>query len=93
LLLDEPTAGLSPTETRRAARLIERIAREQGITVLFVEHDMEVVFGVADRITVLHRGAVLADGTPEEIRRNPEVQTAYLGPDEHLEDEEVSTIA
>jgi branched-chain amino acid transport system permease protein len=93
LLLDEPTAGLSPPETRRATRLIERIAREQGITVLFVEHDMEVVFGVADRITVLHRGAVLAEGTPEEIRRNPEVQTAYLGPEEHLEDEEVSTLA
>jgi len=79
LLLDEPTAGLSPAETKAAVRLIERIAREQDITVLFVEHDMEVVFGVADWITVLHRGAVLAEGPPEEIRQNDEVQTAYLG--------------
>jgi branched-chain amino acid transport system permease protein len=93
LLLDEPTAGLSPAETKTAVRLIERIAREQGITVLFVEHDMEVVFGVADWITVLHRGAVLAEGTPEEIRRNPDVQSAYLGPEEDHEDEEVSTLA
>ena len=54
---------------------------------------MEVVFGVADWITVLHRGAVLADGTPEEIRCNPHVQTAYLGPDEELADEEVSTLS
>jgi branched-chain amino acid transport system permease protein len=93
LLLDEPTAGLSPAETKTAVRLIERIAREQGITVLFVEHDMEVVFGVADWITVLHRGAVLAEGTPEQIRSNPEVRSAYLGPEEEHEDEEVTTLA
>jgi branched-chain amino acid transport system permease protein len=93
LLLDEPTAGLSPRETQTAVSLIERIAREQGITVLFVEHDMEVVFGVADWITVLHRGAVLAEGTPEEVRRNSDVRAAYLGPEEDLEDEEVTTLA
>jgi branched-chain amino acid transport system permease protein len=94
LLLDEPTAGLSPAETKTAVRLIERIAREQGITVLFVEHDMEVVFGVADWITVLHRGAVLAEGTPEEIRSNPDVRSAYLGPEEEeREDEEVTSRA
>jgi branched-chain amino acid transport system permease protein len=96
LLLDEPTAGLSPAETKTAVRLIERIAREQGITVLFVEHDMEVVFGVADWITVLHRGAVLAEGTPEQIRSNPDVRSAYLGPEdegEEREDEEVTTLA
>lgn len=93
LLLDEPTAGLSPAETKTAVCLIERIAREQGITVLFVEHDMEMVFGVADWITVLHRGAVLAEGTPEEIRRNPDVQSAYLGPEtEDPEEREVPAL-
>ena len=79
LLLDEPTAGLSPAETKLAVQLIRRIAREQELTVLFVEHDMEVVFGIADRITVMHHGAVLADGVPDEIRANTEVQRAYLG--------------
>jgi ABC-type branched-subunit amino acid transport system ATPase component/ABC-type branched-subunit amino acid transport system permease subunit len=94
LLLDEPTAGLSPAETKTAVRLIERIAREQGITVVFVEHDMEVVFGVADWITVLHRGVVLAEGTPQQIRSNPDVRTAYLGPEEEeREDEEVTSLA
>ena len=82
LLLDEPTAGLSPTETRLAVKLIRRIATEQNLTVLFVEHDMEVVFGIADWITVLHHGAVLAEGTPDEIRNNADVQAAYLGPDD-----------
>jgi ABC-type branched-subunit amino acid transport system ATPase component len=86
LLLDEPTAGLSPAETRTAVAMIRRLATEQGLTVLFVEHDMEVVFGIADRITVMHRGAILAEGSPEEIRRNPDVQAAYLG----LEDEAAS---
>ena len=79
LLLDEPTAGLSPADTRLAAQMIRKIAAEQNLTVLFVEHDMEVVFGIADWITVLHRGAVLAEGTPTEIRANTEVQRAYLG--------------
>lgn len=79
LLLDEPTAGLSPAETAAAVALIKKLAREEDLTVLFVEHDMEVVFGIADRITVLHRGAVLAEGSPAEIRANPEVQQAYLG--------------
>lgn len=86
LLLDEPTAGISPAETKQAVALIKRIADENELTVLFVEHDMEVVFGIADWITVLHRGAVLADGTPDEIRANPDVQAAYLG--EHDEGEE-----
>ena len=82
LMLDEPTAGMSPNETREAVELIQSVAREQGLTVLFVEHDMEVVFTVADRVTVLNRGAVLADGTPEEIRNNADVQRAYLGGDD-----------
>ena len=86
LLLDEPTAGLSPTETRTAVELIRRIAREEELTVLFVEHDMEVVFGIADWITVLHRGAVLAEGTPAEIRRQPG-RAACLSRRDHDEQE------
>ena len=79
LLLDEPTAGLSPAETRLAVELIRRIAAEQGLTVLFVEHDMQVVFAIADYITVLHRGSVLAEGPPDEVRADPAVRAAYLG--------------
>jgi ABC-type branched-subunit amino acid transport system ATPase component len=85
LLLDEPTAGLSPAETKTAVALIRKIAEEESLTVLFVEHDMEVVFGISDWVTVLHQGRVLADGTPAEIRANRDVQRAYLG---ELEDEE-----
>jgi branched-chain amino acid transport system ATP-binding protein len=87
LLLDEPTAGISPAETRTAVELIRKIAREEKLTVLFVEHDMEVVFGIADYITVLHYGAVLAEGTPTAIRANPDVQRAYLG---EITEEEVT---
>ncbi len=76
LLLDEPTAGMSPEETRRTAAFIRRIAED--LTIILVEHDMEVVMGISDRITVLHYGEVLAEGTPEEIRENPEVQRVYL---------------
>jgi branched-chain amino acid transport system ATP-binding protein len=79
LLLDEPTAGMSAQETRESIRLIERIARERGLTLLFTEHDMEVVFAIAHRITVLHQGQVIADGTPDEVRRHPEVRRVYLG--------------
>jgi ABC-type branched-subunit amino acid transport system ATPase component len=79
ILLDEFTAGLSAPETRAAVALVERIARTRELTVLFIEHDMAVVFGFADRITVMHRGRVLADGPPSEIRANREVQLAYLG--------------
>jgi branched-chain amino acid transport system ATP-binding protein len=79
LLLDEPTAGMSAAETRESIRLIERIAADRGLTLLFTEHDMEVVFSIAHRITVLHQGQVIADGTPAEVRRDPEVQRVYLG--------------
>ncbi|HUM15333.1 MAG TPA: ABC transporter ATP-binding protein [Candidatus Nitrosotalea sp.] len=79
LLLDEPTAGMSATETRQSIRLIERIAAERGLTLLFTEHDMEVVFSIAHRITVLHQGRVIADGAPAEVRRDPEVRRVYLG--------------
>ena len=79
LLLDEPTAGMSATETRETIRLIERIARERKLTLLFTEHDMEVVFTISQRIAVLHQGRVIADGTPDEVRQHPDVRRVYLG--------------
>jgi len=79
LLLDEPTAGMSAAETRESIRLIERIVRERGLTLLFTEHDMEVVFSIAQRLTVLHQGRVIADGAPDEVRRDTEVRRVYLG--------------
>jgi len=79
LLLDEPTAGMSATETRDSIRLIERLAADRGLTLLFTEHDMEGVFSIAHRITVLHQGRVIADGAPADVRRDPEVKRVYLG--------------
>jgi branched-chain amino acid transport system ATP-binding protein len=79
LLLDEPTAGMSPQETRQSVALVARIARERKLTVLFTEHDMDVVFSVAQRIRVLHQGSIIAEGSPEEIRGNAEVKRVYLG--------------
>jgi branched-chain amino acid transport system ATP-binding protein len=79
LLLDEPTAGMGEQETYDIARLIRRLNREAGYTVLLIEHDMRVVFNLADHISVLEQGRLLADGTPEEIAANPAVQAAYLG--------------
>jgi branched-chain amino acid transport system ATP-binding protein len=79
LLLDEPTAGMSPQETASTIALIGKIARERELTLLFTEHDMDVVFSIAEKITVLHQGQVLAEGPPEEVRRNAEVQRVYLG--------------
>jgi branched-chain amino acid transport system ATP-binding protein len=77
ILLDEPTAGMSHTETERAVALIRRLT--EGRTLLIVEHDMSVVFGLGDRISVLVHGQIIASGTPEEIRGNPQVKEAYLG--------------
>src|SRR3979409_1098905 len=77
ILLDEPTAGMSHAETERAVALIRRLT--EGRTLLIVEHDMSVVFGLADRISVLVYGQIMASGTPEEIRGNPKVKEAYLG--------------
>jgi branched-chain amino acid transport system ATP-binding protein len=76
LCLDEPTAGMSVTETHATVELIRHIARD--LTILIVEHDMEVVMGLAQTITVLHYGEVLAEGTPAEIQANPRVQEVYL---------------
>lgn len=79
LLLDEPTAGMSPQETTSTIDLIRQIVTERGLTLLFTEHDMDVVFGMADKISVLHQGAILAEGKPDEVRANAEVQRVYLG--------------
>ena len=79
LLLDEPTAGMSTEETKATIELIGRIAREKGLTLLFTEHDMDVVFSISERILVLHQGRMIAEGPPEEVRMNADVQKVYLG--------------
>ena len=81
ILLDEPTAGMSRAETDRAVALIRRIS--EGRTLMIVEHDMSVIFGLADRISVLVYGEIVASGTPAEIRNNPKVREAYLGEEAH----------
>ena len=77
LLLDEPTSGMSPGETSRIIELISALPR--SLSILMIEHDMEVVFSIADRITVLYYGRVLATGTPQEIQTNDRVREIYLG--------------
>jgi branched-chain amino acid transport system ATP-binding protein len=77
ILLDEPTAGMSMDETRQAIKLIDRVTK--GKTLVIIEHDMEVIFSLADVITVMHYGEIVATGSPEEIRKNPKVKEAYLG--------------
>lgn len=83
LLLDEPTAGMSIADKPGMVELIRKVSRERGVTVVLIEHDMDVVFSVADEITVLHQGAVVAQGTPQEIKANEQVQQIYLGEDAH----------
>jgi branched-chain amino acid transport system ATP-binding protein len=79
LLLDEPTAGMSAAETHETIRLLQRIANERGLTLLFTEHDMEVVFSIAQKIAVLHQGRIIAEGKPEDVRADAEVKRVYLG--------------
>jgi len=79
LMLDEPTAGMSRFESRETIALLQKISREQGLTLVFTEHDMDIVFGISEKITVLQQGMVIADGEPAEIKANPEVRKAYLG--------------
>ncbi len=79
LLLDEPTAGMNASETRELTAFIRQLRAELGLTVLLIEHDMRVVMGISDRVTVLDYGEVLAEGSPDEVRANPRVVEAYLG--------------
>ncbi|MFB3886832.1 MAG: ABC transporter ATP-binding protein [Thermodesulfobacteriota bacterium] len=79
LILDEPTAGMSPEETSATMDLVKRLAQVRGLTILFCEHDMDIVFSVAKSIMVMHQGRALIQGSPEEVRKNPIVQEAYLG--------------
>lgn len=87
VLLDEPTAGMTPDETRRTTALIRKLAESGEYTFLITEHDMDVVFNLADRILVMHRGEKLFAGTPEEVKNNQDVRTAYLGEEEDEEQE------
>jgi len=79
LLLDEPTAGMSPEERQRTRELIKKLWKAYELTLVFIEHDMDMVFGIAQTVRVLQQGALLAEGTPDEIRNNKQVVSAYLG--------------
>ena len=79
LILDEPTAGMSPEETMATIELVKRLAETRGLTILFCEHDMDVVFGIAQSIMVMHQGRTLVQGKPEQVRKNEQVMKAYLG--------------
>jgi branched-chain amino acid transport system ATP-binding protein len=79
LLLDEPTAGLNPEETKSMVELVKRFHEDEKKTILFIEHNVSVVLGISQRITVLHQGRVIASGTPEEVQQNKAVREAYLG--------------
>ena len=82
LLMDEPTAGMATRSRGRLMKVATELAKHDGIAVLFTEHDMDVVFGFADRVIVLDYGRIIAEGSPDAVRANPRVQTVYLGEDE-----------
>lgn len=79
VLMDEPTAGMGVEERINTMSLIKELAEKENLTILFTEHDMRIVFGLARRIAVMHQGQIIADGTPEEIKENPKVREVYLG--------------
>ena len=83
LLMDEPTAGMAPAERHGLMDLVTSLVRDRGLAVLFTEHDMDIVFGHADRLLVMDRGRLVAAGAPETVRQDPEVRRIYLGEDDH----------
>ena len=82
LILDEPTAGMSPEETSTTMQLIKQLAETRGLTILFCEHDMDIVFNIAESIMVMSQGSTIVQAKPEEVRKNDRVQEAYLGEDD-----------
>jgi branched-chain amino acid transport system ATP-binding protein len=78
ILLDEPTAGMSPEESKNTMALVQQIVRDRKLTLLFIEHDMNIVFGISEKVRVMHVGAIIAEGSPQEVRANDQVQKIYL---------------